>query len=76
MNGIETKFTVKQEETETTIYLGTQYVIDTTSGPDAEQFKVVVEDYVKYLAYLAEWDGKLPEVISGNDAISIIVPNN
>ena len=35
-----------------------------------------VEDYLQYLAYLEKWDGVLPEVVAGDDAISIIVPNN
>ena len=52
------------------------YVIDTTSGAGAEQFKILVEDYLKYLAYLEDWDGVLPQVVSGTDALSIIVPNN
>ena len=30
----------------------------------------------QYLAYLEKWDGNLPDVVAGNDAISIIVPNN
>jgi len=76
VNGVETAYTVKQAESETVIYLGTKYDIDVTSGPGAEKFKTLVEDYLQYLAYLEKWDGKLPEVVSGDDAISIIVPNN
>lgn len=52
------------------------YTINTTTGPGIEKFKPLVEDYLNYLAYLSTWDGKLPEVISGDDAVSIIVPNN
>ena len=52
------------------------YVIDTTTGPGTAQFKTLVEDYLNYLAYLSTWDGHLPQVVSGDDAISIIVPNS
>ena len=76
VNGVETKYDTKQAETETVIYLGTQYVIDITTGPGADQFKSLVEDYLAYLAYLEQWNGELPDVVAGDDAISIIVPGN
>ena len=76
VDGVETKYTTKQAETETIIYLGTQYVIDITTGPGEDNFKKLVEDYLAYLAYLEQWDGVLPSVVAGDDAISIIVPNN
>ena len=38
--------------------------------------KSLVEDYLQYLAYLEQWNGELPSVVAGDDAISIIVPNN
>ena len=62
----------------TTVYSlsASKYTIDTSTGPGIAQFKNLVEDYLKYLAYLESWDGKLPEVVAGDDAISIIVPNN
>ena len=75
VDGVETSYTTKQVETETCIYLGTQYVIDITSGPGAEKFKSLVEDYLMYLAYLEQWDGELPDVVAGDDALSIIVPS-
>lgn len=75
VDGLETEFDVRQVETETVIYLGTKYVIDTTSGPGTDKFKSLVEDYLAYLEYLKVWNGELPNVVSGNDAISIIVPN-
>jgi regulator of protease activity HflC (stomatin/prohibitin superfamily) len=74
VDGIETEFSTRQEETDTVIYLGTKYVIDITSGPGAADFKTLVEDYLKYLAYLENWNGELPDVVAGDDAISIIVP--
>lgn len=76
VDGLETIFDAKQLETETTIYLGTKYVIDINSGPGAANFKSLVEDYLQYLAYLEVWNGQLPQVMAGDDAISIIVPNN
>ncbi len=76
VDGVETEFATKQAETDTIIYLGTKYVIDITSGPGADKFKTLVEDYLEYLAYLEQWDGKLPDVVAGDDAISIIVPKD
>lgn len=75
VDGVETVFTTKQQETDNVVYLGTESVIDVTSGPGADKFKALVEDYLQYLAYLEKWDGVLPEVVAGDDAISIIVPN-
>lgn len=76
VDGVETVFTTKQQETDNVVYLGTESVIDVTSGPGVDKFKALVEDYLQYLAYLEKWDGVLPEVVAGDDAISIIVPNN
>ena len=76
VDGVETVFTTKQQETDNVVYLGTKSVIDVTSGPGADKFKSLVEDYLQYLAYLEKWNGVLPEVVAGDDAISIIVPNN
>lgn len=75
VDGVETAYNEKQAESETVIFLGTSYNIDVTSGPGAEKFKTLVEDYLQYLAYLEKWDGNLPQVVAGDDAISIIVPN-
>lgn len=74
VDGLTTEFDTRQTETETTIYLGTKYVIDITTGPGADKFKELVEDYLEYLAYLEQWNGELPNVVAGDDAISIIVP--
>lgn len=76
VDGLTTEFDTRQIETETTIYLGTKYVIDITTGPGADKFKELVEDYLEYLAYLEQWNGELPDVVAGDDAISIIVPNS
>lgn len=76
VDGLTTEFDTRQAETETVIYLGTKYVIDTSTGPGLDKFKELVEDYLKYLAYLEQWNGELPDVVAGDDAISIIVPNS
>ena len=46
------------------------------TGPGASAFKSLVEDYLQYLAYLEKWNGELPDVVAGDQAISIIVPNH
>lgn len=43
---------------------------------DEEKFNTMVIEYLEYLAYLEKWDGNLPEVVAGEDALSIIVPGN
>lgn len=74
VDGVETEFAAKQAETDAVIYLSTKYVIDITSGPGEAQFKTLIEDYLKYLAYLEVWNGELPSVVAGDDAVSILVP--
>lgn len=51
--------------------IGVQYDIDFagSEGKDA----ALISDYLKYLAYLESWDGKLPGVVTG-DGASIIIP--
>lgn len=71
---LEKTFTEKQNESDDVVFVGTNYVIDITSGPGAEKFKSLVEDYLQYLAYLEQWNGELPDVVAGDDALSIIVP--
>ena len=62
--------------TTTKTLTSTKYTIDVNSGPGADKFKTLVEDYLQYLAYLEKWDGNLPDVVAGDEAISIIIPNN
>lgn len=50
------------------------YKIVISTGQE-ENFKKTVLDYLEYLAYLEQWNGTLPEVVSGDDSLSIIVPN-
>lgn len=62
--------------TTTTLALeATKHTIDVTSGPGVEKFKTLVEDYMKYIAYLETWNGELPDVVAGDDAVSIIIPS-
>ena len=48
-----------------------EYVIDFTDK-SADEIALIT-DYLKYIEYLAKWDGKLPTVMSG-DGASIILP--
>ena len=43
-------------------------------GKSAEEIQLITE-YLKYIEYLAKWDGKLPTVMSG-DSASIMIPTN
>ncbi|MBO6285775.1 MAG: hypothetical protein J6O18_05655 [Bacilli bacterium] len=62
--------------TTTTLALeATKHTIDVTSGPGVEKFKTLVEDYMKYIAYLETWNGELPDVVAGDNAVSIIIPS-
>ena len=74
VDGLETEFGTRQNETDTVIYLRTKYEIDLSSGAGADNFKKLVEDYLQYLEYLSAWNGELPSVVAGDDALSIIVP--
>ena len=48
-----------------------EYTIDFT-GKSAEEIQLITE-YMKYLEYLAKWDGKLPTVVAGESA-TIMIP--
>ena len=48
-----------------------EYIID-FDGKTAEEIQLIT-DYIKYMEYLAKWDGKLPTVMSG-DGASIMIP--
>lgn len=54
----------------------TKYTITYDDAHTKEDFENIVYGYVKYLAYLATWNGVLPEVVSGSDALDILVPKN
>ena len=74
VDGLETEFSTRQNEAENIVYLRTKYEIDLNSGAGADNFKKLVEDYLQYLEYLSTWNGQLPNVVAGDDALSIIVP--
>ena len=63
-------------ETETIKFVETRYTISYDATHTKDDLDKLVISYLEYLAYLEKWDGKLPEVVAGDDAISIIVPNN
>ena len=52
------------------------YTIEFDAVHTEAMFKEIVEDYLEYLAYLEKWNGELPQVVAGDDAISIIVPGS
>ena len=56
--------------TETEVEDGVEYSIDFT-GKSAEEIKVI-QDYLKYIAYLEKWDGRLPEVMG--DGANVFIP--
>ena len=61
----------------TTIALkATKNVITYDSEHTKEDMDNLVIKYLEYLAYLEKWNGELPEVVAGDDALSIIVPKN
>ena len=73
---IELARTLGYEIQETTDAEGiTTYKIIIPDGKE-ELFKQLVLDYLEYLAYLEQWNGELPTVVSGDNALSIIVPGN
>ena len=51
----------------------TNYEID-FEGKSADEIKVIT-DYLKYIEYLAKWDGKLPSVMTEGSA-NIMIPTN
>ena len=50
-----------------------EYTID-FEGKTAEEIQLITE-YLKYIEYLSKWDGKLPEVMTG-DSANIMIPVN
>ena len=56
--------------TETAVEDGIEYSID-FAGKSEEEIKLI-QDYLKYIAYLEKWDGRLPEVMG--DGANIFVP--
>lgn len=59
-------FTIKETATED----GVLYSIDFT-GKSEEEIKLI-SDYLKYIAYLEKWDGKLPDVMG--EGANVFIP--
>ena len=55
---------------ETVMEDGTNYEIDFTGKSEAEI--KLIEEYLKYIAYLDKWDGRLPEVMG--DGANVFIP--
>lgn len=75
-NGFKKEFDEPQLETENLVYIGEQYIIEYDTDHTKEDLDKLVISYLEYLAYLEKWDGHLPEVVAGDDSLSIIVPKN
>lgn len=59
-----------------TSLLSTTYVIEYDEDHTMEDLDKIIIEYLEYLAYLESWNGELPDVVTGSDGLSIIVPNN
>ena len=57
----------KDGETEVTVY--TIVFDDLHTGKD-------IAEYMKYIEYLSKWDGKLPQVVTGDSGLMITVPSD
>lgn len=68
-------FTISETQTtdENGIVTSIEYEID-FEGKTAEEIQLITE-YLKYIEYLAKWNGELPGVIAG-DSASIMIPTN
>ncbi len=66
-------FTITEIEIkdENDVVTAVEYEIDFT-GKSAEEIQLITE-YLKYIEYLAKWDGELPDVMTG-DSASIMIP--
>ena len=51
---------------------GQEYIDFTNSDQDP----AAINEYLKYLEYMAKWDGKLPDVMTGDSDIGMILPSN
>ena len=67
------KITETEITDENDIVTAIEYEID-FEGKSDEEIRLIT-DYLKYIEYLAKWDGKLPSVITG-DSASIMLPIN
>ena len=51
---------------------GQEYIDFDNSTQDPE----AINEYLKYLEYMSKWDGKLPEVMTGDSDLGMILPSN
>jgi len=76
---------LKLKSIETARMLGFD-IIEDTSNPEITEYKIdftdkteaeikLISDYLKYIEYLEKWDGKLPTVMTGDNA-SILIPTD
>ena len=63
-------------ETETIKFVETRYTISYDATHTKDDLDKLVISYLEYLAYLEKWNGELPQVVAGDDALSIIVPGS
>ena len=68
-------FNIKETEItdENGVVTAVEYEID-FDGKSAEEVKLITE-YLKYIEYLAKWDGKLPSVVTDGGA-TIMIPTD
>ena len=68
-------FTIKETEIldEDGVVSAVEYEID-FEGKTAEEIQLITE-YLKYIEYLAKWNGELPEVVTG-EGTSIMIPTS
>lgn len=66
------KDVVEQDEEGNEVKTGVQYTIDFAGKTDEEI--AMISEYLKYIAYLEAWDGKLPETFVSGDAGGVILP--
>lgn len=57
-------------------FVETRYTISYDSTHTKDDLDKLVISYLEYLAYLEQWNGELPDVVAGDDALSIIVPGS
>lgn len=60
--------------TVTTTLESTKYVIQCDETHTKDDLKIVM-DFVKYLEYLEQWDGKLPQVVTGDQSLELLIPS-
>ena len=63
----------KNRVTVTTTIKSTKYSIVYDETHTKEDLKIII-DFVQYLEYLEKWDGKLPQVVTGDKGVDIVVP--